>query len=160
MSIPMPFTGNVRVGDWSQEVAIGVDTAIYAAGDLLFDTQEVPFAAMPNGTSIVISLVVTDYDDQGAAFDVLVFRSNPGSLGVINAAIGVTAAMADECIGHIPVGAADYTDLGTRRVGTVPGIGLQVHPTNSTSIWVAGVSRGTPTYTTGRLRLLFGFMRG
>ncbi len=156
----MPFSGNVRVGDWSQEVQVGVDTAIYAAGDVLFDTQEVPYAVMENGTSIIISCTVTDYDDQGAAFDVLVFRSNPGSLGVLNAAIASTAAQADECLGWFPVGAADYTDLGTRRVGCVRTIGLQVHPTNSTSIWVGGVSRGTPTYTTGRLRLLFGFMRG
>lgn len=156
----MPFNGNVRVGDWSQEVQEGVDTAIYAAGDVLFDTQEVPYAVMENGTSIIVSLVVTDYDDQGAAFDVLVFRSNPGSMGVLNAPIAITAAAVDECIGYIPVGAADYTDLGTRRVGCVRTVGLQVHPTNSTSIWVVGVCRGTPTYTTGRLKLLFGFMRG
>jgi hypothetical protein len=156
----MPFAGNVRVGDWSQEVQVGVDTAIYAAGDLLFDTQEVLYAVMENGTSIVLSLVVTDYDDQGAAFDVLVFRSNPGSLGVLNAAIALSAAQVDECIGWFPVQAANYTDLGTRRVGCERSIGLQVHPTNSTSIWVGGVSRGTPTYANGRLKLLFGFMRG
>lgn len=155
----MPFPG-VRMGDWVQEVALGVDTAIYTTGDLLFDTQEVPYAVMENGTSVIESCTVTDYDDQGAAFDVLVFRSNPGSLGVINAPIAITAAAADECSGWFPIGAADYTDLGTRRVGCARSVGLEVHPTNSTSVWVAGVSRGTPTYTTGRLRLLVGFLRG
>jgi len=155
----MPIDG-VRMGDWVCEVDFGVDTAIYASGDLLANTEELPYAVMSNGTSVITSLTLTDGDDQGAAMDVLFFRSNPGSLGVRNAAISITQTQAEECLGWVPIGAADYCDLGTRRVATVRSVGLVVHPTNSTSVWVALVSRGTPTYTTGRLLLKVGLLRG
>ena len=155
----MPLNG-VRMGDWVCEVDFGADTAIHAAGDLLANTEEMLYAVMENGTSVITSLTLADLDDQGAAIDVLFFRSNPGSLGIRNTPLSITQTQAEECLGWVPIGAADYTDLGTRRVATVRSVGLVVHPTNSTSLWVALVSRGTPTYVTGRLLLKVGLLRG
>jgi len=85
------------MGDWVSEVDFGTDTAIYASGDLLADTEELAGCGEWKTHIVIQSLTLTDFDDQGAIIDVLFFRSNPGSLGIRNTPISITRPQAEEC---------------------------------------------------------------
>ena len=156
----MPGPGGVRMGDWVQEVELLINPAIFAVGDLMGNPVEVPYVTMDNGSSVVQSVVVTDYDNAGAALHLVFFDEAPGPLGAPNAAMAITDAQAAMVCGVVPVAATDYSDLGAQQVATVRGVGLEVHPVNGTSLWVAPKSMGTGTYATGRLTVRVGLLRG
>ena len=59
----------VRIIDNVVEVEVGVDTAVHAAGDVLFQPIELPLITNDNGCAVITSIVVTDYDDQGIAIN-------------------------------------------------------------------------------------------
>ena len=147
------------MGDWVTEVELLVDPAIFASGDLMGQAVEVPYATQDNGSSVIESVVVTDYDNAGAALHLVFFDENPGPLGAANAAMAITDAQAAMVCGVVPVAATDYSDLGAQQVATVRSAGLEVHPTNGTSLWVAAKSMGTGTYTHGRITVRVCFMR-
>lgn len=147
----------MRVDD-VQEVILPVDTAAYAAGDLMSLAVEIERVCVQNHPSYIVSLTVLDYDDQGGAFDLLVFRSYPGVLGTVNLPVALTAAACGEILCWIPVIAANYTDLGLRRIAQPEFYARKVRPTDGqTSLWVAAVCRQDQvTYASGRLLLKVG----
>jgi len=147
----------MRVDDVA-EVILPVDTAAYAAGDLMSLATEVERVCVQNHPSYIVSLTVLDYDDQGGAFDLLVFRSYPGVLGTVNLAVALTAAACQEILCWIPVAAADYTDLGARQIAQPEFYPRKVRPADGqTALWVAAVCRtGQVAYPSGRLLLKVG----
>ena len=86
-------------------------------------------------------------------------RESVGAFEGLNA-YSITDAQAAMVCGVVPVAATDYSDLGAQQVATVRGVGLEVHPVNGTSLWVAPKSMGTGTYATGRLTVRVGLLRG
>lgn len=149
----------MRVDDVA-EVRLNVDTAVYAAGDLMALAVEIPRCCVANHPSYIVSVTVLDYDDQGAAFDLLFFRADPGNLGTVNAAIAISDAAAEQILCSIPVAAADYIDLGAQQIAQPEFYARKVRPSDGqTSLWVAAVSRGTPTYAGGRLLLKVGTVK-
>ena len=142
------------------DVTLSLDTAAYAADDLMADTQVVANAMRVNdGTGVLQSVVVLDEDDQGTGFD-LVFLSANNSLGSENAAVSVTDAGARDILGLISIAASDFTDLGGCRIATRTGIGLVVKPAAGTrNLYVAAITRGAPTYTAAGVRLRLGFLQ-
>lgn len=133
----------------------------YADGDLLFDTIEVPNAFLgPIDVAHFYSVYVLDEDDQGAAFD-LYFLNAGQTMGSANSAPNISDANARKILGGpFAVAAANYADIGGAKCGRVnfdPFPLKSAGIATSTSIWVAGVSRGTGTYTVNGLKLKLGF---
>lgn len=131
------------------DVTLSLDTGIYAAGDVLAETQAVAAAVRLNGGGgILQSLVVIDQDDQGAALDIYILGTNV-SMGAENGQPAITDANALQILARVPVAALDYVDLGGAKVANIKNIGAVVKAApDSTSLYVAAVNgAGTPTYT-------------
>jgi hypothetical protein len=170
---PLPSTavleaGELHVGNVGGEgdlidCTLTLDTAIYADGDVLAETQVLSTTAMRknDGTGILHSILVLDEDDQGVGMDLLFFNANV-SLGAENAAPAITDANMRNYLGKVAVNASDFTDWGGVRTATIPpsrcgqffksGAGVR-------TIWVAAVTRGgTPTYSAGGIKLRVGIL--
>lgn len=136
------------------EVTLALDTSQYADGDVLSDTAEIQDAFNAVGGMMeVTGLTVIDQDDQGAALDVIFLRSNK-SLGTKNSAPNISDADGLEIIGRVSVGAGDYYDFGAFRRAevSVPCLLLKA-ASDSRSLFVSAISRGTGTYTASGVRL-------
>lgn len=142
------------------DVALTTDTAIYTNGDVLFLATNIAGAMRANNKrGILQSIVVIDEDDQGVAMD-LVFMSATQTLGTINVAPSISDAGARDILGIISILSSDYVDLGGVRVASKNGLGMVVRPvTGATNLYVAGITRGTPTHTVSGLRLRLGFLQ-
>jgi len=139
-------------------IELALDNAQYADGDLMANPVEIVEAIHPNGSTVIRSIVVVDTDDQGATFSLLFFGSNPGNLGTLNGAMAITDAQAAMCIGHVIVDS--YEDVGAQQVGTEANVQLMVRPEDGrTSLWVAAISGGTPTYASGAMTVKIGLER-
>lgn len=153
--------GLMGASDTVIDLTATLDTSAYAAGDVLFDTQELANAArVTAGVTILQSIVVLDEDDQtAAAMDFYFFNANT-SLGTENSAPSITDANARTLVGRVSLAAADFTDLGGSKLGVKTGIELVMKAdTAQTSLWVAAVTQGTPTQTASGIRCRFGFLR-
>lgn len=142
------------------EVTLSVDTAIYAADDVLADTQVVTGALkFTDGVAELRSVQLLDEDDQGVALD-LVFLDGNVSLGTENAAPSITDANARNILGLVSIATGDYKDLGGCRIASLRNVGLLVKAASGTrNIYVAAITRGgTPTYTAAGLKLRLGFV--
>ena len=148
-----------KVDDVS-EVRLNLDTAVYASGDLLCQAVELENVCVPNYPAFIESVTLLDYDDQGGALDLIFFRANPGSLGVVNVALAISNAQAEMVLGVVNVAAADYTDLGAQRIAQPQFYPIKVRALDgSASIWVAGAGRSASTYAGGRMLLKCGVVR-
>jgi hypothetical protein len=143
------------------EVTLSTDTAVYASGEVLADTQEIANAFRSNGRHITItSIVVQDQSDQGYGFD-LVFLNANNSLGTENATPSISDTNGTAIIGIVPVGQSDWIDLGAFRIATLMNISLGPieAAAGSTSLWVGAISRGTGTYAADAIRLKISVVR-
>jgi hypothetical protein len=150
------------VATYAQLAALTLDTAEYATGDVLADTQEMANAVPANGGSAWIeSVVVIDKDDQGAALD-LVFMKTNVSLGTENAAVSISDADAAQILGIVSVAANDFVDLGGVRVATLtkgshPKLNVLIEAaSDSRSVFVGAIARDTATYTASGIVLNIG----
>lgn len=137
-----------------------LDTSIYADGDVMWITQILQGALRLNDVNPaglgrrcwLTGVTVLDEDDEGSAFDILFLDSNV-SIGTLNNAVSITDANARKIIGRLPISSGDYYDLGGCRFADVapplPMLLKGAAPSGQPNrdLWVAGVCRGTPTYT-------------
>lgn len=140
------------------EATMSLDTAIYAAGDVLADTQEITnFFRVKNVASLLKSVAVIDEDDQGAAFDIYFFDANV-SLGTENAAPNISDANGRSFLGLVSIATGDYKDVGGVRHANIKNIDeILKGPLDSTSVFVGIVNgAGTPTYSAAGIKLRFG----
>jgi len=142
------------------EVTLSLDTNAYHANDVLAATQEVAAAVRVNaGKALLTSIILNDKDDQKVALDLVLLRTNV-ALGTENAAPSIADNDADEVLGIVSVAAADWIDLGGTAVATIRNIGLLVEAgAASTSIYLAAITRGTPTHTASGITLKLGLLR-
>ena len=152
--------GEVGMADDTITITCTLSTDVYASGDTLFETQEIAGAVRVNGdTCILQSIHVIDIDDQGIEMDLLFFNANT-SLGTENAAPDIDDTEVLTTLGKVNIVAGDYIDLGANRIATVTGIGLVLEAgAATTSLYVAGITRGTPTHSATGLTIKFGFLR-
>jgi len=161
-SVPVTATAGLPVlagmPDDSITITCSCSTDAYADGDVLFATQEIANAVRANGQSCILQSVhVVDIDDQGVEMDLIFFNANT-SLGTENSAPDIDDTEVLTTLGIVNV--PDWIDLGGNRVATVTGIGLVLKAgADTTSLWVAGITRGTPTHTENGLQVTFGFLR-
>jgi hypothetical protein len=119
---------NINVESNVIDLVLSLDTAQYASGDVLADTQELADAMRTaGGTGIIHSIVVQDDDDQAGALDIIILDSNT-SIGTENDA--VTMADNDNILGSVEVTAADYIDMANSQhacktnLGTLIGLDM------------------------------------
>lgn len=135
-----------------------LDTSVYASGDVLFVPIAFNGARVAGGRSYLQSLVVVDSDDQGNPME-FYFFSEAVTLGTLNAAPSISDADALKFLGMVSVSTGDWIDLGGVRVATLRGIGLMMVPkSDSTNLYVAGITRSTPTHTASGLQLSAGMI--
>lgn len=137
------------------DVTMSCDTSIYAANDLIADTQVLSgFFSDVDKTATITSITIIDEDDQGVALDVHFLQDNV-SMGTENAAPSITDANARNSLGFVSFATTDYKDLGGVRIGCVKNIGLSVKSKIGTGdLYVAIVNgAGTPTFTASGLKL-------
>lgn len=130
-------------------LTFSLDTSIYASGDVLADTQPIAGAfAVSGGTGKVTQIALLDKDDQTAAgIDVVFLRSNT-SLGTENAAVSISDLNSEEILGIVSIASGDWIDIGGAKLATkVLTVPLEVMATTGTSLYVALITRGTPTQT-------------
>lgn len=154
--VPIATVGKTAVFD----VTLVLDTAAYAAGDVLFVTQLLNgILRIPDGTGIVQSIQVIDQDDNGVAFD-LYFLSANVAMGTINVAPSITDANAVNILGVVSVATTDYKDIGGAKVASIRNIGLPVKAlTGTDDLCIAGVNgAGTPTFTASGIKLRIGVL--
>lgn len=147
---PQVITSPVQMVD----VTFTADTSIFAAGDVIADSQIMASIAPANDiVTTLMSMTLTDEDDQGAAMTVYFLGANV-SVGVENAAPSITDANDRVILGYIDIAAADWKDLGGARVVTKTGPFFGLRPiAGSRDVYVAIVNgAGTPTFTVNGLR--------
>lgn len=126
-----------------------LDTLIYASGDVLAATQEITGVMARNGRSgKLLGVVLNDKDDQGIEMDLVFLKTNV-SIGAENAAASAADADSSQILGIVNLPAAKYVDMTGNKVATLlldnP---LPLFPAaTSKSIWLAAITRGTPTHT-------------
>lgn len=140
-----------------------LDTSIYASGDVLFVPNKLSSATLETKSGSYLRSVLTlDQADQKAAIDLLFFNQDPGSIGAANAALNMSNAQLAMLVGILSIATGDYAQMkaatnaaAITKAVDLPLIAMQA----SKDIWVAGVSRGTPTYAASDLTLKFNLER-
>jgi len=140
-------TGRVSINNFGTRIirfTPVVDTSIYAAGDVLFNTTAVPVSSSTSGArGGILSVGIVDRADTAQQIISLYFFRSNVSLGTVNSAPSITDDNAEELIGSVNV--TTSTDLGGCRIGEAPGIYLPFElPANN--LFVAATTSGTPTF--------------
>ena len=137
------------------DVTLSVPAEAVDDNDVLAATQEIPNVfRRKGGAAILQSLVVLDEADQGVEMD-LVFLDSDVAIGTEDAAVSITDANARQIIGVVNV--ATYTDFINSQVATVDDIGLMLKgDPGSSSLFIAAITRGTPTYAADSLKIKLG----
>lgn len=147
--------GNAFPGAEVFDLTLALDTVAYTSGDVLFVPVEVKnFFPGANMGRALQSLQILDEDAQGAAFDLL-FLVQSEDIGTINGAIAITDTEARSISATHKILSTDWTDWTAWKLYEAASIGKVLRGV-TTSLWVAGVARGTPTHTATGLKLRIG----
>jgi hypothetical protein len=132
-----------------------LDTSAYSSGDVLFAPVEIR-NFFPNGgeARALHSIQILDEDAQAAAFDLVLFTSQQ-SIGAVNSAVSITDTIARSICGVQRFAATDWMDWVAWDIIELGSIG-KILRGETTSLWVAGVARGTPTHTASGLKIVLG----
>lgn len=135
-------------------VTLTTDTAIYASGDLLADTQLVSANVGRAGKEVVLdSIDITDDDDQGQPLTLLFLNANT-SLGTENSVPNITDANVNAAVvSQYAIVAADYEDLGGSKRATKANLSMPLLIADKGSLYIAAISKGTGTYTANGLKI-------
>jgi hypothetical protein len=152
-----------EVGSKSAVVAVtlSTDTAAYASGDLIADTQQIDaFFRKADGTGIINSINIIDEDAQGVAL-YIIFMSTSTSLGTENSAPNISDAnLTAGFQGIVSVATTDYVTISGAKVATIRNIGLPVKAVSGTDdLYIAVLNAtGTPTFTAAGLEMRIGVL--
>jgi len=137
---------------------VTVDTAVYAAGDLLCEKLELVV-----GRDVLLNkIVVIDLAKQDAELNFIFFDGNPsGTTFTENDALTIADADLDKITGIFVVDPSDYEDFANNSCACVYFDNLLLHTKGKTlycAVEVGGTS--TPDYVAaGDLRFRFGFFK-
>jgi len=137
---------------------INVNDTQYTAGDAQGDLVQLLAGWTALNSATLKSLIVLDSSAQAAAFDVIFFDSNPSASAFSdNASAGIAAGDLAKVLGIVEVEAADYVAISNLAVGNVSIAtikpDLPILPAAGGTIYMACISRGTPTYTADSLAI-------
>lgn len=125
--------------------------AAYATGDVIGGLITLPSFFIENrGQSLIKSLFVTDAANQKASIDLYLFNAIPvTSIGADNAAFALANADLPKLVGRLSILTADYVTAkaATNAEACYKNLDLLVEGAQgSQTIYIAAISRGTPTY--------------
>ena len=138
------------------ELTLSLDTSAYADGDLMADVQEIKNVGEGEQEVLLVSLAAIDKDDQGATFDVF-FTDDSTTWGTENSAPSQADTVSDGVQAHVTLDT--WKDIGGAQIASVGPVNKLVRCASNGSIYVACVSRGTPTYTASGVVLKVGVSR-
>jgi len=122
-----------------------VTAGLYSAGDALGGLLTFENIVTGQGAGVIESIVLIDQAEQDDITDLVLFKQT-FTATADNGAIAISAADSLNCIGTIPILAADYVDIGGTSVATIKNIQLRFKASDSRTIFGQLVTRGTPTY--------------
>lgn len=102
------------------------------------------------------SLVIIDKGDEKAVLDLLFFDADPSAATITNNSAFAFSTDIAKLIGRVHIAAEDYVTYDSIATVALKNIGLLLKPT-ATSLYVAVVTTGTPTYAVGDLIFKYGF---
>ena len=145
-------------------VTPALDTAIYAAGDTLFNTTEVDEALNKFADRCVLnSIFLLDEDAQSAAnnaMDLYLLRSNV-SFGALNVAPNISDANAREIDAKVSFVAADWSLVSGVAMAQKSNLWMNVRAiAGAKDLWIAGVvgAGAAPTHTASGLKIKLGLL--
>ena len=143
------------------EFTPAISTAVHAAGDVLFPPEEVDDVVLEPGAAFLLDSVVLIDDDEESAETDLIFMKSSVSIGAANAAYNYPAGNIDDYLGLLKIPASAYVDHGDFTAAELKDIGMVLRTAeDAESIFVAGVTRGTPTYGANTdIKVKLGFKR-
>lgn len=126
-----------------------LDTSAYAANDVLF-APNLLFRAGTKRGAMLRQIHVLDEADSGSGIE-LIFLNAEVALGTLNAAPDISDANAAAIVARYQLPAASYLDIGGSKIQTATGLLIPLPQT----VWVAGITLGTPTYAASSLKFRF-----
>lgn len=138
---------------------ISVDTSQYADLDVIDSVIALPKSVRKKaGSGVIQSLVVVDSDNQAADLDIYFF-DDTFTTAADNAAWSPSYADMQKLIGVVNM--RTYSTINSIAYSVVKNIGLSFDvASNSESLYMLAVSRGTPTYTAaGNLTIKVGILQ-
>jgi hypothetical protein len=137
-----------------------LDTAAYAANDVLFATAAVTLARANDKCVALMSLTGIDKSKNKPAMTLFFYQTNVTSAAA-NAANNLSDSDAITCLGFQRILAGDWIDLANNSFCCFKGINLLLEPATGTQIvYVVGIlDAGTPTFAVGDLVLKFGMVQ-
>lgn len=122
----------------------------YSSGDVIGAVNEIPLASVSSGLAIKLdTVVVLDKANQKASLDLVFFNENPAtSIGTDNNAYALDDTDLTKVVGRFSITGSDYVSSSTTNAEvTYRNVGLTLGlKAKSKSLWMAVISRGTPTY--------------
>lgn len=140
--------------------AIGATTSVYAAGDSIGAKKTLSEVFMSsNGQATLMSVSVGDANKQNSELELLFFDADPAASTITeNNPVNITVDELSQASGSVTILATDYKDYATNSVATLKNVGLPLWSNSgSTGMYLAVVSRGTPTYTANGLSISLTF---
>lgn len=133
-----------------------LDTNAYATGDQVSTLQTLSGLMPDHGAGEIKQIVMLDKAKQSAALDLFFFDSSSVTLASDNSAFAISDADMLNCIGVVNILSTDYDVIGsTSSIATIT-VPFMVQPRgNGPTIYMAIVSRGTPTYAASDLVFQF-----
>ncbi len=139
---------------------VTVDTAAYAAGDLLCEKIEIKVGT--GGNLLLNKVVVIDLAKQNANLNFIFFDSNPASTTFTeNSALTIADADLDKITGIVTVEATDYEDFADNSCACVFFDNILLH-VKETALYCAvevGGSSAPDYVAAGDVRLRFGLLK-
>lgn len=132
----------------------------YDSGDVLFTGCEIAGAVRDTGgLAKLVSLHLTDADDQKVAMDLYLTQLST-AFGTLDAAPSISDAnlVAALAQGTVLAIGSIYKDLGGIAIAGLDNINRIVKAaSDTTSLYLHAITGGTPTHTTGGLKITLGF---
>jgi hypothetical protein len=117
----------------------------YAAKDLI--GGKLTFSVALRQSGVLDSLVVTDLAVQKSALDVVFFDADPSATTFTDqAALDIADADLVKVQAVVSVAASDYVDFNDNSAAFLNSLGVPLRANSLGQVFVAVVSRGTPTY--------------
>ena len=112
-----------------------------------------------NGQATLMSVSVGDANKQNSELELLFFDADPAASTITeNNPVNITVDELSQASGSVTILATDYKDYATNSVATLKNVGLPLWSNSgSTGMYLAVVSRGTPTYTANGLSISLTF---
>ena len=131
-----------------------LDTSAYADGDQVSTLQTIDGLMSPRGEGELVLVTVLDKANQKVALDLFFFDGSV-TVAADNAAFTITDTDMESCIAVVNVLASDYDAVSTTNGFATVAVprGIMLSRAAGGRVYMAIVSRGTPTYAAASLVL-------